>query len=77
MQSRKDTTFSRIGNLWPRDGSCSLRFPEFLKFHFSICLQIVDKLCLIRYDKGKPDTQPRRCSHDRRNLRPLFFRQPA
>lgn len=51
MQSRKGTTFSRIENLWPRDGSCSLRFPEFLKFHFSICLQIVDKLRLIRYDK--------------------------
>ena len=77
VQSRKGTTFSRIENLWPRDGSCPLRFPEFLKFHFSICLQIVDKLRLIRYDKSKLDTQPRRCNHDRRNLRPLFFRQPA
>ena len=73
VQSRKGTTFSRIENLWPRDGSCPLRFPEFLKFHFSICLQIVDKLRLIRYDKSKQDTQPRRCNHDRRDLRPLFF----
>ena len=53
----KGQEFSRIENLWPRDGSCSLRFPEFLKFHFSICLQIVDKLCLIRYDKGKSNTR--------------------
>ena len=28
VQSRKGTTFSRIENLWPRDGSCPLRFPE-------------------------------------------------
>ena len=52
-------------------------FAAFRNFHISICSQIVDKLCLIRYDKGKPATQPRRCHHDRRNLRPLFFRQPA
>ena len=26
MQSRIDTTFSRMDNLWPRDGSCSLCF---------------------------------------------------
>ena len=31
MQSRKGTTFSRIENLWPRDGSCPLRFPEMLE----------------------------------------------
>ena len=74
MQSRMGKKFSRIENLWPRDDSCPLRFPEFLKFHFSICLQIVDKLRLIRYDKSKLDTQPRRCNHDRRNLRPLFIR---
>ena len=24
VQSRKGTTFSRIENLWPRDGSCSV-----------------------------------------------------
>ena len=31
MQSRKGTTFSRIENLWPRDDSCLLRFPERLE----------------------------------------------
>ena len=28
VQSRKGTTFSRIENLWPRDGSCPLHFGE-------------------------------------------------
>ena len=52
-------------------------FAAFRNFHISICSQIVDKLRLTRYYKGNPNTLPRRCNHDRRNLRPLFIRQPA
>ena len=52
-------------------------FAAFRIFHISICSQIVDKLRLTRYYKGNPNTLPRRCNHDRCNLRPLFIRQPA
>ena len=52
-------------------------FAVFRNFHISICSQIVDKLRLTRYYKGNPNILPRRCNHDRHNLRPLFFRQPA
>ena len=52
-------------------------FAAFRNFHISICSQIVDKLRLTRYYKGNPNILPRRCNHDRCDLRPLFFRQPA
>ena len=48
-------------------------FAAFRNFHISICSQIVDKLRLTRYYKGNPNTLPRRCNHDRCNLRPLFI----
>jgi len=51
-------------------------FAAFRNFHISICSQIVDKLRLPRYYKGNPNTLPRRCNYDRRDLRPLFIRQP-
>ncbi|RAW56650.1 hypothetical protein C4N22_12480 [Faecalibacterium prausnitzii] len=58
-------------------GTILALFAAFRNFHISICSQIVDKLRLTRYYKGNPNVLPRRCNHDRRNLRPLFFRQPA
>ena len=39
VKSRWSTTFSRIENLWPRDGSCSL--PLRSKRIFNKCFQIV------------------------------------
>ena len=39
VKSRWNTTFSRIENLWPRDGSCSL--PLRSKRIFNKCFQIV------------------------------------
>ncbi|RAW57336.1 hypothetical protein C4N23_11295 [Faecalibacterium hattorii] len=51
-------------------------FAAFRNFHISICSQIVDKLRLPRYYKDNPNTLPRRCNYDRRDLCPLFIRQP-
>ena len=39
MKSRMDRTFSRIENLWPRDGSCPL--PLRSKRIFNKCFRIV------------------------------------
>ena len=49
-------TFQEL-NLWPRDVSCPHLFAAFRNFHISICSQIVDKLRLTRYYKGKPNTR--------------------
>ena len=46
-----------VEDLWPQDDSCSHLFAAFRNFHISICSQIVDKLRLTRYYKGKSNTR--------------------
>ena len=55
VKSRMDRTFSRIENLWPRDGSCPL--PLRSKRIFNKCFRIVkaqkiNKGLLLMYDKS-------------------------
>ena len=40
VKSRWSTTFSRIENLWPRDGSCSLRFHILLKGGLAMDIEV-------------------------------------
>ena len=57
VQSRRNATFSRIENLWSRDGSCSLHFWHFSERQFAISLLLLGTLYLSNRQKMNHDRE--------------------